>query len=178
MITLPTEFTSGEGGYSQAPGPLKYTMVARTGLVAVYQRFFADGTEKDFETVVLRIIPRGTSIFNAPPSIDDEERYAVTSSWGKNGWTFKDKDAAMKKFQELVTQGIADDAEEVATAFTEAVDGVKYFTVTQFSEKNGLSYVDARAKVLALIEEKKVAYVGEKQLNPKGKKSKIYSFNV
>jgi hypothetical protein len=176
MITLPTEFTSGEGGYSQAPGPLKYICIARNKLVAIYQRFFVNGSPKDFETVIIRVIPKGTSIFNAPPSLDDEERYAVSSSWGKGGFSFPNKESAMIKFNELVLKGIAaQDEIDNPTVEAEMIIPVDFFTVGELAAENKIEYPEASIWVKSAIISGLIKFVREERRNAKGKPSKIYS---
>jgi len=172
MKTLPTEFVSGEGGYSAAP--LTYKQVVREGLLAIYQRFYEDGKPKDFEVVKLRVIPAGTAIFGQPPSIEDEERYAVTSSWGKCGWSFSHLIPAQNKFIDLKND-LVNDAENEAASTDVEVDGVKYFTVGQYATNHNMPYVNANLIIKELITKGSVKFIGEKRLNAKGKSSRIYS---
>jgi hypothetical protein len=182
MKTLPLEFKDGTGGYSAAP--LNYKQVKREGQYAIYQRFYADGRPKDFEVIHIKVLPKGHRIFQKVLD-DDEEMYPSTSSWGRWGWscgtlshaTLK-MTAVMKGKIDVVIDPDADTAEsepvEDALAGIE-VTGDTYFTIAQFGEKHSLSYVDARLKVLELIEKNQAKLVGEKRLHAKGKPSKVYS---
>lgn len=172
MITLPTEFVDGSNGFSQAPGPLTYKQIKREGNVAVYQRFYVDGRPKDFETIIIKVHPKGKVVYQKMYE-DDTEYYPTASVWGKTGWSYGNLKAAEKKMTEVLN-GISDEDPENAD-FTGEVDGVKYFTVAQFAEKNHLSYVDARLTIVENMKNSKVECVGEKRLNAKGKKSKIYT---
>jgi hypothetical protein len=176
MITLPLEFKDGSGGYSQAPGPLNYKQVARKDNIAVYQRFYIDGRPKDFETVVIKVVPKGTVIFKAPPSLDDEERYPSTGQWGKLGFSYRNQDAATEKMETLLASGnFEETSEEEQAEMNVVVDGIGYFTVKQYAENNKLTYIDASVEIKKKVEGGSIKFVGEKRLNPKGKASKIFS---
>ena len=123
MITLSTTFTSGVGGFSAEP--LTYTQVAREGNIAVFQRTTIHGRVKDFEVIDIKIVPKGTSIFNAPPSLDDEERYPSTGQWGTHGFSFYNKGAALAKMKEL----LGDVKEKVAEI---DVTNIKFFTIKRY----------------------------------------------
>lgn len=181
MKTLPIEFKDGSGGYSAAP--LTYKQVRREGHIAIYQRFYADGRPKDYELIIIKVLPKGHRIFQKVLE-DDEEQYPSTSAWGKRGWSCS-LHSAMTRMKSLLEGKIdvaasPDDNLEVEPEVENPladveVNGDTYFTVNQFGEKNGLSYVDARLKVLELISQNKVKLVGEKRLHAKGKPSKVYS---
>lgn len=116
MINLEKEFISGVGGYSQAPGPLKYVQLDRTnGLpnnFAVYRRFYADGKPKDLEVFRIKIVPKGTQKFPGGATreiLDDTERYAHTSEFGFTAWSFENEGAARWKFNQLATGNVITD---------------------------------------------------------------------
>ena len=122
MITLRKEFSSGAGGYSQAPGPLKYVQLARTeGLprnFAVYQRFYADGRSKDFEVFRIKIEKAGSYKMpnNAPDRVvtEDTEKYATNTDFGFTAWSFENEGAARWKFNKLASGNYIDIGEEPA----------------------------------------------------------------
>jgi hypothetical protein len=97
MISLETTFVSGEGGFSAAP--LTYTQISRQGQFAVYERS-RNGKVKDFETIIIRVDPKGKVIFKQVLE-DDRERYPGASVFGTYGWSFSNRTGAMKKFHEL-----------------------------------------------------------------------------
>ena len=172
MITLPKEFVDGSNGYSQSPGPLTYKQVVREGNVAIYQRFYVDGRPKDFETIIIKVHPKGKVVYQKTYE-DDTEYYPSASVWGKSGWSYGNLKGAENKMLAILS-GQSDEAPESAE-FGGDVDGVKYFTIAQFSEHRNLSYVDGRLSLLKLVDEHKIECVGEKRLHAKGKKSKIYT---
>jgi hypothetical protein len=171
MIILPLEFKDGSGGYSAAP--LTYKQVARKGNIAVYQRFYDDGKPKDFETIVVKILPKGTKIFDKITE-DDEEKYPGTATWGRLAWSFGNQSAAVSKMEEMVKGDTFGEKEKVPELDV-VVDGVKYFTVTQFATNNNVPYINAANMIKELLEKGSVKLIGEKHLNPKGKASKIYT---
>jgi hypothetical protein len=174
MITLEKEFISGVGGFSQSPGPLKYVQLDRTnGLpinFAVYQRFYADGKPKDFETFRIKIVPKGIQKFPGGASreiLDDTERYAHTSEFGFTAWSFENEGAARWKFKKLATGNeINDDvivdttsidsdvsvkdttpspSSSVKTNVKDLLIPVGVFKTQQLADHNNVHYNDARA---------------------------------
>ena len=172
MITLETNFTSGVGGFSQEP--LTYKQVAREGLIAVYERS-RDGKVKDYETIRIKIVPRGTSIFNAPPSVDDVENYPSTGTWGKQGFSFYNQEAALNKMTQLL-QDTADDLEETEhpTEKKGMVIPPVPFTVGELAESSGVNYVTAFNFVKLAVGENKIKFLREERRATRGKPSKIY----
>lgn len=107
MIELEKEFVSGVGGFKSTP--LTYTQLVRNEKVAVYQRS-RDGKVYDYETIVIRVKPKGTRIFQTVLE-EDEEFYPSCGQWGKFAWSYTNSGLARIKFLEL-TQGKSE--EEVA----------------------------------------------------------------
>jgi hypothetical protein len=165
MITLPTEFKSGVGGFSTEP--LTYTQLHREGNVAVFQRTNANGKVKDYEVILIKVIPKGTSIFNAPPSLDDEERYSSTGQWGTTGFSYCNKLAAINKMKEL----LGDIKEKVVEVDT---TNVKFFTIKQYAEENSIDYAKSVKIINEAVKVGKFKFLGEKRMNPKGKASRIF----
>ena len=97
MIKLREKFVSGEGGFST--DPLTYTQLARTDKVAIYERS-RDGKVKDYEVFKIKILPKGTQVFQTT-TVDDEEKYPGTSQFGFIAWSFCNKGAAMARYNEL-----------------------------------------------------------------------------
>lgn len=173
MIKLEEKFTSGVGGFSQ--NPLTYTQVARVGLAAVYERSL-DGKVKDYETIRIKITPAGTSIFNQPPSTDDEECYPSTGQWGKWAWSFGNKEAALSKLKTLGEIADAEEAEEEnPSPKIELTIPAVEFTTGEFAEKNSVGYPEAALFIKAAVINGSVIFVREERRNAKGKPSKIYS---
>ena len=171
MIILEKEFVSGEGGYSQSPGPLKYVQLDRTDKVAVYQRWYADGRPKDFEVFKIKILPKGTNVFKVITQ-DDEEKYPGTSQFGFSAWSFTNEGAARKRFRELCK---ANDME--ASGETEPVAAMIVpagrFTTKELAEKNGIAYPEATLWIKENLDIKIVA-LGEERRNVKGPMSKVF----
>jgi len=166
MIELEKTFKSGEGGFST--NPLTYTQIARKDGVAVYSR--ANGEKvKDYEVIVIRIIPKGTAIFQGPPSLDDEEKYAVTSSWGRCAWSFPSKYSALLKMEEVCTKklNITVEAEEILIPVGE-------FVVNDVVTLNEIEYITASNFVKAQVANGSVIFVKEERRNLKGKPSRVY----
>lgn len=185
MITLEKTFKSGDGGFGATP--LIYNQIARNNLIAVYERIDKNGIIKDYETIIIRIIPKGTSIFNAPPSLDDEERYAVSSSWGKGGWSFHGKGgktASLNKFNELCQKKIDDSNEsnESIDSLVKAskIDSTLYvfpmeFSIKDFAEANKIEYLDAFLFIKESVNKNTIKFVREERRAARGKMSKIFA---
>jgi hypothetical protein len=99
MIKLETEFKSGEGGYSS--DPLTYTQVIRNEWFAVYCRSKSNGRPKDWETIIIKVSPKGHKIFKKV-YLDDTEEYPSTGQFGSKAWSFRNKQAAIDKFNFLI----------------------------------------------------------------------------
>jgi hypothetical protein len=190
MIKLEETFVSGEGGYSAAP--LTYKQILRKDRFAVYQRFYKDGRPKDWEVIIIRIIPKGTTIFKAPPTEDDEERYAATSSWGKQGWGFVSLDRAMKKYSELCNESalpdnasdsVNEDEHELSTishdmddepAAADIVPSEGEFTVNEYAEKHKMEYVNAYLLIKTSIANGSIVLVRSERRHARGRATNIY----
>jgi len=179
MIKLETEFVSGAGGFTQAPGPLTYKQVIRSDTAAVYQRFYADGEPKDFETFYIRVEPKG-KINKFPNGTtttleDDTENYPSTGQFGRVAWSFGNKGAAINKYEEICKQ-VVDDAEEEANPSVkkEFTIPVGEFTIKNFAEKNSVNYIKATLWMKEAITNGSVKCIGEKHLHARGKASKIF----
>ena len=175
MISLETNFTSGVGGFSTEP--LTYNQIARGGLVAVYERS-RNGKVKDYETIRIKIVPRGTSIFNAPPSVDDAEMYPSTGQFGKFAFSFHGitgKESALSKMKELLQETAADLEEtEHPTEKVGIVIPDKEFTVGELAELAGTNYVTAFNFVKSAVGENKIKFLRSERRNARGKESNIY----
>ena len=167
MIFLKKQFSSGAGGFSQEP--LTYTLITRNNIAAVYERS-RNGKIRDYEVFKIKVIPKGTVIFNSVPSSDDEERYPSTGDFGKIAWSFHGqcaKDAAIKKFHE-----ISELKEKNPKIKTWQIPD-KDFTINDVAALNNSNYISASNFVKENLN-KTLAFAYEKRLNVKGKASKFY----
>lgn len=192
MISLALTFVSGDGGYGPPPGPLTYVQVARTDKVAVYQRFYADGRPKDFETFKIKVNPKGM-VQKFPNGVikiveDDTEKYPSTGQFGFIAWSFHNKGAAMARYEKLCKEadGIEDAPVEVVESVGETpvskppkevkalLVPVGEFTVGELADKNSVNYVTAHLYVKSEIG-KSIKFLRQERRNAKGKLSNIYS---
>jgi hypothetical protein len=188
MITLEIEFVSGEGGFSQTP--LTYKQIIRNEKFAIYERS-RDGKIKDFEVIKIRVLKKGTQIFQKVLE-DDEEQYATTSIWGKFGWSFGSLIAAQSKYDELSNaQNAIEEVEGYDIEATEPKRGrvakvrgeVSYPTTDKWTVKDILTInLDYDQPTISLflkkqIEGNKVKLVGqvEKADGQRGKSANLYS---
>lgn len=174
MIKLETNFTSGDNGYSQAPGPLNYKQLARTASVAIYQRFYADGRSKDWEVFRIKIKPKGSKIFELITE-DDQETYPGGSQFGKNAWSYSNQSRAQSKYDELCKEADTDDGRGAISVKVEGVSPVGEFTTKEFAASNGIEYPEAFLLIKAGLENKSIIFLREERRNAKGKASKVYS---
>ena len=168
MITLATDFVSGVDGFIP---PLTYKQIVRSNKVAVYQRFTKDGIFKDFETIVIRIIPKGTSIFNQPPTEEDAEKYAVTSSWGKTGFSFKNLLAAQEKMKELELKDIQEEKDETEIVF-QIPNGL--FSTNELAQFNKVAYPEASLFLKEKLLNNSIRFVRSERRQAKGKETNLY----
>jgi len=191
MIKLEETFTSGVGGFGA--DVLTYIQVIRSDKSAIYERS-RDGLVKDFEVIKIKVTPKGFQIFNGKPAEDDTEMYASTGSWGKSGWSFKNKGAAVAKFNDLnKDQSVNEDETDVNEIEVDEIVPVKTgkrgrqpkerfeltipvgkFTTKELSELNKVEYQDAVFFINEVLD-KKIRFIGEERRNSRGKMSKIYS---
>jgi len=173
MITLEKEFTSGDGGFS-GPDILTYKQVTRSEKAAVYQR--SRGTYiKDFETIAIRVDPKG-KVQKFPGGIvkvieEDREMYPSTGQWGKMGWSFKNKGAALEKFERLNSEILTEDAPEEAFAMTIPIGE---FSTKDLANSNGIEYPIAALWIKTSLETGVIKFLKEERRNVKGKPSKIF----
>jgi len=178
MITLQERFTSGVGGFVP---PLNYIQLTRNDKVAVYQRSHSDGTIKDFETFLIKILPKGTQVFQTTTE-DDEEKYAATSSFGRIAWSFhgtNGKQAAINKFNELNTaQAVKDDEEtnesEVTNSNTTFIFPVGKFSTKDFAETNHCEYITASLFIKSAVNDGTIKSAGSERRNVKGKATNLF----
>lgn len=169
MIKLELTFVSGEGGFST--DPLTYTQLARTDSLAIYERG-RDGKAVDFEVFRIKVLPKGTKVFQTVTE-DDQEKYPGSSQFGFIAWTFIDRARAFARFEQLKTEAV-DKAEE-KEAKKDLTIPVGEFTVGEFAEKNGMTYANAFVFVKGAVEAGSVKFVKEERRQAKGKPSKIYA---
>jgi hypothetical protein len=176
MIILEETFTSAAGGF--AGEPLNYKQVIRSDKAAVYERS-RDSIIKDFETIKIRITPKGT-VQKFPNGVtkvteDDEEQYATTSLWGKFGFSFKNKQAAINKFNELNTaQSVKDDGENEPTNTT-FIFPRGSFSTREFADVNNILYPSASIYIKECIQNHSVKSMGSERRNIKGKPTNLFT---
>ncbi len=170
MIELPKTFTSGAGGFSGAE-VLTYNQVTRSKSAAVYERS-KDGKVKDYEAFKIKVIPKGTAIFNGPASLDDEEHYPSNNDFGRIAYSFHGKfakEAALNRFKEL-----NEEKEEIDNPSPEKemkIPSVE-FTTGEFAALNDTNYITASNYIKNNPD--KIKFVREERRQAKGKMSKIY----
>ncbi len=176
MIILEKEFVSGDGGFST--DPLTYKQLQRTEKVALYERS-RKGKVKDYEVIVIRVDPKG-KVQKFPNGIvkvieEDIEKYPSTGQWGKMAWSFCVLGGAKARFEELVAQGVREDAEEENPTPEKTIDiPLGEFSTTELAEKNGISYPKAIIFMRDCIENNTIKFVREERRNAKGKATKLY----
>ena len=187
MKQLDTEFVSGIDGFSATP--LTYKQIVRNANYAIYQRS-RDGVVKDYEVIKIRVLKQGTQIFQNIIE-EDTEQYAVTSSWGRCGWSFGNLTAAQNKYIDLTNaQNAIEEVEgydvnaPVKRGRTAKVRAeVTYPTTDKWTVSDILTInLDYDRPTISLflkkqIENNKVKLVGhaEKSDGQRGKPANIYS---
>lgn len=193
MKQLKAQFISGEGGFSA--NPLTYTQITRNENYAIYQRS-RDGVVKDYEVFKIRKFKQGQVNWGKTYQ-EDEEDYAVTSSFGKSAWSFGNLTSAQNKFNDLtngaavVDETIESYDSESPTVASEGKRGrtakvrapITYPSTPTWSVKDILTInLDYDQPTISLflkkqIQDKKVALVGhvEKAEGQRGKAPNLYS---
>jgi hypothetical protein len=172
MIKLETEFVSGVDGYSQSPGPLTYKQLQRTDTVALYQRNYADGRIKDFEVFRIKILPKGTKVFETITE-DDQEKYPGASQFGFSAWSLINLSHAIVKYNEICQ--VVVDKTLAAESKKEFIIPVQEFTTGEFAEINSVNYITASNFIKSSVNAGKIIFLRDEQRNAKGKPSKIFS---
>ena len=174
MITLETEFASSAGGFLNEP--LTYKQVVRSSVAAVYVRS-RDGIIKDYEAFTIRIDPKG-KVQKFPNGVvkvieDDTENYPSTGQFGISAWTYKNKGAALAKFEALNNES----TEDKTASVKEMLIPVKEFTVKELAEFNQVEYPIAAIFVRESLAVGKIQFLRaeRRNLTGKGKPSNIYS---
>lgn len=162
MITLKTEFISGDGGFSS--DPLTYKQVKRTQSIALYERS-RNGKTMDYEVFIIKIDKKGKQIFDKTLE-DDREKYPSNNCFGFSAWSFGNLQSAEKRFDALVKSENAEPEEK-----KEIVIPNEEFTTTELADKNKVNYITASNFIKNA---KNIKFVREERRNLKGKMSKIY----
>jgi hypothetical protein len=176
MIQLPTQFVSGDGGFSS--DPLTYKQLKRTDKVAMYERSRGDRIH-DYEIFFIKVEPKG-KVSKFPGGVikvapDDKELYPSTGQWGRIAWSHPSLVWANRKFDELVKQSnIPDDEGESAEAVNFTIPTVE-FTVKEFAEANKIEYSVAFLFIKTNVETGNIKFLREERRAAKGKASKIYA---
>lgn len=194
MIKLETEFVSGVGGFSATP--LTYKQVVRNDSFAVYERSYA-GRIKDYETIIIKVNPKGFQIFDGKPLEDDTEVYPSTGQFGFKAWSYGNKGAAIHRFIELTNESVKpeDDGNEVepvgdAPVTDAVVTGhrgrkpkerhelqipVGEFSIKEMNELNQSEYQDSLFFINEQITKGTIKYLRDERRNAKGKPSRIFA---
>ena len=185
MITLATEFKSGEGGFST--DPLTYKQIKRNGNLALYERS-REGKVYDYEMIVITVVPKGT-VQKFPNGVtkvieDDTEHYPSTGAFGKKAWALGfNRDTAEKYFDERLAKRdfVAVDEPETETETSEEktpvpvsvkVDGE--FSTKEYAEKNNMDYPTAYLAIKAGLADGKIKFTREERRNVKGKPTRLF----
>lgn len=165
MIKLETTFVSGAGGFSSEP--LTYKQVKRNEKAAIYERS-RNEIIKDYEVFLIKISPKGKQIFDTVLE-DDTENYPSTNQFGHSAWSCLTLKAATDRFNRICEPEKEIEAKELALP-------KKEFTTSDFAKLNSLSYSEAYISMKSLIEQKKIKFIREKNMNKdgRGKASKFY----
>lgn len=185
MITLETEFKSGEGGFST--DPLTYKQIKRNGNLALYERS-REGKAYDYELILITVVPKGT-VQKFPNGVikvieDDTEHYPSTGAFGKKAWALGfNRESAEKYFEERLAKRdfIATDEPAIETEIAEEetpvpvsvkVDGE--FSTKEYAEKNKMDYPTAYLTIKAGLANGTIKFVREERRNTKGKATRLF----
>ena len=186
MIILEETFTSAAGGF--AGEPLNYRQLIRSDKAAIYERS-RDGIIKDYETIKIRITPKGT-VQKFPNGVtkiteDDEEMYATTSLWGKIGFSFKNKQAAINKFNELNSiQAVKDDSEiePMAVNVASKINNTTFifpatekFSTSDLANANKCEYITASLYIRQSVNDGSIKSAGTERRAARGKLTNLYT---
>lgn len=147
---------------ADACGDHVFTQVARKGNVAVYRRNkVEDGRCFGFETVVIKTVKAGTIYAKgATPTASDTESYPGAQSFGRLGWHYSTKEAALNKLEELTKEEVK--PETVGGWIVPAVE----FTFTQFAEANKLPIDKGTANIIQnLLRDKVLQFIRSEVVN-------------
>jgi hypothetical protein len=159
-------FISGEAGFSA--DPLTYTQIIRSKIAAVYKRSKGE-VVKDFEVFLIKVLPKGTKIFDKITE-EDQERYCTTSQFGIIGWSFHGKygkEAAIRKFEELNKELI-----EIVPD-KEIILPNDLFSISELAELNKTTYIKASIFVKENLD-KTIKFVKKQRRQLKGKGTSLY----
>lgn len=180
MITLQTEFVSGEGGFSS--NPLTYRQVKRTNDVAMYARHRA-GNVSDFEIFKIKVVPKGTVIFQTTLE-DDTEHYPNSSEFGRIAWTSNNLIAALNMFDKLVSGQDTTSSMESAQQLEPTpkplgkVADLKIpdvpFSTQELAGFNNVQYPVAHTFIKYGLQEGKIKFLRNEHRNAKGKGTNIF----
>lgn len=173
MISLETNFVSGEGGF--ASDPLTYRQVKRTDKVAIYERS-RDGKVKDYEVILIKVEPKG-KVMKFPNGVvkileDDREKYPSTGQFGFSGWSFRGLGAAERRYEALCKAADLPVEEEEEAKVISIPLGE--FSTTDLATTNDVGYSEASLFIKAAIIAKQISFTREERRNAKGKPTKLY----
>lgn len=166
MKKLEKEFISGAGGFSI--NPLTYRQVKRNDVAAVYERLL-DGRTKDYEVFKIKVLKKGTQIFEKIVE-EDEEHYPSTNEFGRIAWSFGNLEAALNTFEELTKAP----EEELTKKNKTLILPKGEFTVDDLAKANNTNYVTAYLFIKEGLKNGTIKLVREEKRHLKGRKTKIY----
>lgn len=171
MIKLDEEIVFTGEGYQTSPRFLK--QVERKGNIAIYSR----SDDKDrrsycYEVIIIGSVAAGFVWPNGTVEPEGYEFYPGAKAWGKSGWTFNKLSAAKNKMKELLIKKESVKENIVSQNNNSATKIEGQFTIKEYAESAGLSYIDARSWVLANCKA-----VGQRKAAGRGKPSVLYAKN-
>jgi hypothetical protein len=172
MIELPILKVWTGDGFSANPVHLK--QVKRTETVALYERWQNKGeTFNGYEVFVIKKRLKGQPLPGGLFEEEDREVYPSAGQFGKTAWHMP-KTAAFAKYDELVTKGITDEAEENEPEAAVIVPVIE-FTCGDLAESNSITYAEAQKFLKENIDKTiKLHRTGRKDGQTRGKPSNFY----
>ncbi len=187
MIQLEQTFVSGAGGFNA--DPLTYRQIKRTSKHAIYERS-RDGVIKDYETIIIRLEPKGNQIKfpNGTVTIaeDDTEHYPATGRFGFTAWSFGNLKAAEQCFDELEnpkSKAVPEKAENIPYVEEEKEEKAPAKTITiplgefvtkDIATQNDVDYAAAALFIKMGIANGSMKFVRQERRQAKGKMSNVY----
>lgn len=173
MIKLETTFVSSAGGFVNEP--LTYNQVTRSDKAAVYVRS-RNGMIKDYEAFEIKVDPKG-KVLKFPNGVsktieDDTEKYPSTGQFGFIAWSYKNKGAAMAKFEELNKKESAPDS---VNQSKDLLIPVMEFTVGECAEFNKVEYPIAAVFVREALATNKIKFLRTERKGNAKRPSNIYT---
>lgn len=173
MKELPLERVwTGDGrGQSDA---VTHTQIKRTADVALYSVTTKTGTVIGYELFIIKKRFKGQPLPGDLFETEDREVYPSSGPFGKTAWNIASLERALKRFDELVAQGVTDAAEEDETETSFTVPVIE-FTCGDLAEANSVTYAEAQSFIKENLDKTiKLARTGRKEGQTRGKPSNFY----